>query len=236
MDTKEYWDELADVYQVTDGTTDWLLGYPAVLRAIGDLNGKVVLDYGCGFGHFTRYMAQTYPLAHVIGVDTSPRSIKNARLKTDESLGVEFHLIDSHRDIERFAPDVVTMSFLLCTLPNIDTAVSIMSTVHAVLRPKGIFAVMEPHPESHGLHFTSFQSDPVEGKSSGDSLHVRLFTNSIDVEFEDYYWTKADCEQMFSRSGFPVVQTFEPVGHQFAHADLGAETERPPFIIYRALK
>lgn len=236
MDTKQYWDELADLYQVTDATTDWLLGYPQVLRLLGDLNGKSVLDYGCGNGRFTRFMAETYPLARIIGVDTSPQAIENARANTAESLGIEYHHIGSHDDLPQFDFERACANFVFCTIPNIETLEQICQTIYDQLPPGGIFILMEPHPDSHGHRFTSFASDPLRGQKSGDQVHVRLFTNSIDLEFEDYYWTQQDYETVLLKAGFAITATMEPIATDFVHPRLGEETRTPPFIIFKAVK
>lgn len=50
-----------------------------ILSEIGDLNGKHILDVGCGFGDFYDYLDQSglYTLYH--GIDISPKIIDSAR-------------------------------------------------------------------------------------------------------------------------------------------------------------
>lgn len=236
MDTRQYWNELADIYQVICATTDWLLGYPKVVDLLGDLNGKVLLDFGCTNGKFTRFLASKYPLARVIGVDVSETAIKNAIQKTEQSLGIEYHHIVNESEITKFPFDVACATFVFCTIPNIETIRRVTQLIYDQLPDGGAFVVLEPHPESHGKKFTSFQADLVGNQKSGDQIHVRLFTNSIDVEFEDYYWTRDDYEQIFTDCGFKITAALEPIAAEYPDDDLGEEKDYPPFIIYKCVK
>jgi len=236
MDSKQHWDELADVYMVKNSITDWLLGYPAVLKLLGDLNSKTLLDLGCGSGRFSRFIAKSYPLARVIGVDTSTKAIDNAHKKTEESLGIEYHLINSHEDIDNYSFDVACANFLFCTTPNVDTLIAMTKKVHSLLPSGGIFVIMDAHPEMHGKKFTSFQSDDSTGLKSGDPLHVRLFTNSIDIEFDDFFWAKKDYEKILTAGGFNVFETMEPIAFQYNDERLGDERQFPPYLIFKAVK
>jgi SAM-dependent methyltransferase len=64
---------------------------PAFLEFVGDLNGKLVLDAGCGEGYNTRIFARRG--ARVTGVDLSPRMLEFAREEERrEPLGVRYEL------------------------------------------------------------------------------------------------------------------------------------------------
>ena len=94
-----------------DSVTDWLLGYPTVLKELGDVNGKTVIDFGCGSGQFTRHIARTYPLARVIGVDTSEKAIAQSQAATEDSIGVQFIQIEKESEIGVYEPDAICMKF-----------------------------------------------------------------------------------------------------------------------------
>lgn len=236
MDVKQHWDELAQYFHVTDSTTDWLLGYPTVLKLLGDLNDKTVLDFGCRHGRFSRFAAQMFPLAHIIGVDTSRRAITRARNITEESLGIEYRHIGQYSEIREINFDCVCLNFICCTIPNSDTLLEIFKLNYEQLPEGGVLVLMDPHPESHGSQFTSFKSDPIVKQKSGDPVHVRLFTNTIDVEFDDYYWTRNDYESLLTKAGFRIVEVVEPVASQFHNSRIGDEKTVPPFIIFKGVK
>jgi SAM-dependent methyltransferase len=236
MDVSEYWDQLADFYQVKNSTTDWLLGYPVALTLFGNLSGKTLLDYGCGNGAFARFVLKNQPQARVIGVDTSESAIAHAHEKTQATEAIEYHQITNYVEMKQFTFDAACANFLFCIIPNIDTLIGIAKCVYAQLPVGASFVVVDPHPETHGKKFTSFQSEPAGHLTSGDRVHVRLFTESIDLEFDDYYWTRADYEHILQSAGFKTIRTEEPTAAHTNEQHLGAEKEFPPFIIFQATK
>jgi SAM-dependent methyltransferase len=235
MDVSEYWNQLTDFYQEKDTTTDWLLGYPVVLELLGDMSGKTLLDYGCGYGAFGRFVHDKQPNAHILSIDTSDSAIKHAKNKTPQELPLDFHHIRSYIDIANYQFDSACANFFFCIQPNIDTLVAVSKCIYDQLPVGGSFIVLDPNPRTHGKRFTSFQADSAAHLKSGDKIHVRLFTDSIDLEFDDYYWKRSDYEYMLKAAGFTKIQVEEPIASGSTRP-LGAEKEFPPFIIFKATK
>jgi SAM-dependent methyltransferase len=50
-----------------------------VARALGDINGRRVVDVGCGVGRMTRFLAEDLGAQQVVGVDFSAATIEAAR-------------------------------------------------------------------------------------------------------------------------------------------------------------
>jgi ubiquinone/menaquinone biosynthesis C-methylase UbiE len=48
-----------------------------ILEYFGDLNGKRVLDVGCGKGRFARVLAQRYPRASIVGFDLAEAMLRH---------------------------------------------------------------------------------------------------------------------------------------------------------------
>ena len=79
------------------------------LLAEEGLDGKRVLDLGCGWGRLTLALARS--AAHVVGLDREPASIREARARAAAAgLGnVEFHEADVEgEEYARWAPDLIT--------------------------------------------------------------------------------------------------------------------------------
>ena len=88
-----YWDKNAESWakQVWKGRYAYRehLNNPAFLKFIGNLNGKKVLDAGCGEGYNTRIFARRG--AKVVGIDISKKMIAFARQQErKEPLGIHY--------------------------------------------------------------------------------------------------------------------------------------------------
>jgi len=235
MDISEYWNQLAEVYQKKDTVTDWLLGYPVVLKLLGNLKGKTVLDYGCGNGSFARFVLEQQPDATVIGVDTSASAIEHAKEKTPSGARATYKNIKKYNEVRQLQFDAACANFLFCIQPNSDTMIGISAAIYDRLPKGGSFIVLDPNPATHGKRFTSFQAESADHLQSGDRIHVRLFTDSIDLEFDDFYWQRKDYEHILHTAGFRTINVLEPLATT-ADVVRGAEKEFPPFIIFQGIK
>src|SRR3954451_11482251 len=71
-----------------NGAPEW----PAIRALLPDLNGKRVVDLGCGFGWFARW-ARQHGAAHVLGLDISQNMIDRARAETSDA-NIEYRISD----------------------------------------------------------------------------------------------------------------------------------------------
>ena len=130
-----------------DGAPEW----PALQALLPDLDGRTVLDLGCGFGWFCRW-ARHNGAASVLGVDVSDRMLARATAETDDPA---IHY--TRADLEHFAPSPATFDLAYSSLAfhYIEDLQRLLASVHAALLPGGtlIFSVEHPictaptHPE-----------------------------------------------------------------------------------------
>lgn len=57
--------------------------YRTVFNKIGDLNGKIILDLGCGEGHWSIMLALKYPKARIFSIDVAENLIKFAKKRAE---------------------------------------------------------------------------------------------------------------------------------------------------------
>jgi SAM-dependent methyltransferase len=116
---------------------------PALFRFLPDVNGKRVLDAGCGEGYFCRKLARLG--ARVTGVDFSREMLSLAEERTDLELGVRYlHANCEH--LEGFALgsfDVVVSNMVLMDLPDHRAALKSFSRV---LAREGTLVFSIAHP------------------------------------------------------------------------------------------
>ncbi len=123
---------------------------PQLLRLLGDVDGRRVLDAGCGNGYFARILAGRG--AHVVGVEPASSRCGYARgREADEPLGVEYVEADLSAlpDLGRF--DAVVCSMVLMAIPDWRAA---MRACVSALNPGGRFVFALVHPAFERLHRT----------------------------------------------------------------------------------
>jgi 2-polyprenyl-3-methyl-5-hydroxy-6-metoxy-1,4-benzoquinol methylase len=117
---------------------------PATLDLLGNVEGKQVLDLGCGEGRFCRILAERG--ASLTGVDLSSRMIELARqAEAQDALGVTYHVADAAH--VSFLPDnsydVVLAYLSLFDVPDYQSAIR---EAARVLVPSGRFVFSISHP------------------------------------------------------------------------------------------
>lgn len=142
------WEDIADWYDDKQGEGGDLwhraLIDPALLRVIGNCDGKTVLDLGCGNGYLSRVLARRG--AKVTAVDSSPRMVKNARARDPRnSLKVSYIVSDAARlsVIHSASFDLVFANMSLMDIEDCEGAIREASRV---LKPGGRFVASISHP------------------------------------------------------------------------------------------
>lgn len=224
------YDTIAREYQEygEDALTDVILGYNEVLRVLGDVGGKAILDYGCGSGKFSRLLKQKG--AHVSGFDISKVEIDLAKkYKSDISYTDD---IDSFNK-EEF--DIVVLNFVLCTLSSREDMISVLKHVFRVLKHGGCVAILVPnYKEAIGKQFVSFEIDSEETLISGQQVIMVLGTKR-QLRVIDYYWTNEDYIQLLQNVGFHVQSITQPKAIDTNHPWLD-EKEVSPFVVFSLSK
>lgn len=114
------------------------------LRLLGSVEGKRILDLGCGAGHNAVALARAG--ARVIAVDESADQIAAARATCDrEGVKVELH----HAPLAELAfirADTIDGCISAFGLANVGDVDRVFRQVHRVLRPELPLVVSLPHP------------------------------------------------------------------------------------------
>jgi ubiquinone/menaquinone biosynthesis C-methylase UbiE len=117
---------------------------PTIMRLIGDITNKRVIDVGCGSGYLTAKLAGKS--SYALGVDPSEEMIKIAEREYGNFPQVKFF----NKSIEDFSKhysdvpfDVAVSNMSLITIPNLDEA---LKAISSVLLTKGILAINITHP------------------------------------------------------------------------------------------
>ena len=121
-----------------DGAAEW----PSLRAMLPDLDGRRVVDLGCGFGWFCRF-ARAAGAAQVLGLDVSGNMLARARVaNADPAIAYR------QADLEQL--DLAAASFDLAysslTLHYIEGLAGLLTGVHRALASGGYFVFSIEHP------------------------------------------------------------------------------------------
>jgi SAM-dependent methyltransferase len=121
-----------------DGAPEW----PALKAMLPELKGKRVVDLGCGFGWFCRWVREA-GAAEVLGLDVSASMLARARETTaDPAITYRQSDLDS-LELPAAAFDLAYSSL---TLHYLEHLAELFATVHRALVPGGRFVFSAEHP------------------------------------------------------------------------------------------
>ena len=200
--------------------------YPNLLRILGDIKGKKILDLACGQGQFSRLMRDQG--AHVTGIDIGKELITIA-----ESHNVSVKEAGTHKAIyvQGSADDLhmlknETFDYVVCilALQNIENLKKTIEEAKRVLTPSGSFVVVLNHPsfrnpkqsywgydEHVGVQFRRVDQYMSESHHTIDMTPGRTNDKKFTVSFHRplQVYVKA-----LSKVGFALTRLEEWVSHK----------------------
>jgi SAM-dependent methyltransferase len=239
------WNALAQEYHLRGMPPTDAFGFAKVLSLVGNLKGKLVLDYGCGTGKFSKILARE--TGSVIGIDSSEVMVKMAWRNNTSDFFLPLHtdsLMPLHTNLlmKTAAFDVAVSTFVYCTIPSQEELARVTQQIYSSLKPRGTFTLLDPHPDSLEHHFTSFYRRRPDNLFSGCPIEVKL--EGLKEPIIDYWRSKEDYVEILTKEGFFIEKISEPVLNDVPSqlyflenaVLLGEETKYPPYIIIHARK
>jgi SAM-dependent methyltransferase len=215
-----------------EGAPEW----PALQALLPDLEGRRVLDLGCGFGWFCRW-AREQGAAQILGIDVSEKMLARAKADTADP-AITYARADMERlELEPSSFDLVYCSLALHYIKDLD---GLMSVVHRALVPGGSLVFSAEHPiytapsapgwsvDANGRKTWPVDAYLDEGPRSTDWLAKGVIKQ---------HRTIATYLNLLLRLGFALthVEEWGPTAAQIAAQPAWAhERQRPPFLLVAA--
>ena len=149
---------------------------PAFIKLLGNLNGKRVLDIGCGGGYFVKKLTDLG--AKAVGLDGSANMIDEAKKNYPECTFVISDLTKQELPFSEAEIDIVTGKMMLM---NVNSVKQIAIKVFRVLRNQGLFAIDILHPFRPIV-----KSIENTGKYGNDLDYLKETTGTIEFNKERY--------------------------------------------------
>jgi 2-polyprenyl-3-methyl-5-hydroxy-6-metoxy-1,4-benzoquinol methylase len=185
-----------------------------LLRLVGDVAGKAVIDLACGEGYYTRALRQQ-GAARVVGVDLSRGMIGLAEAEeARRPLGVEYRVGDvrSLEVSEEF--DLAFAAYLLNYARTAEELTQMCRAVARALRPGGRFVTANNNPTDPRTDLAArqtFFSRRVEGEwVEGAPIVIEFFLPEGSFEVRNYHLSVATMEEAFRAAGLREVRWHAP--------------------------
>jgi SAM-dependent methyltransferase len=215
-----------------DGAPEW----PALRALLPGLQGRKVLDLGCGFGWFCRW-AREEGAAHVLGIDVSGKMLARAR-----AAGRDPAIFYVRADLEQLAlrPQSFDLAYSSLALHYIRNLDRLMAEVCQGLVPGGSFVFSVEHPIFTAPTDPQWSIDaadrriwPVEGYLEEGPRSTDWLTRGVIKQHR----TIATYVNRMLRLGFALrhIDEWGPTPEQIALQPAWAdERQRPLFLLIAA--
>lgn len=228
----EAYQKLADYYAAKVETKPHNAFYerPAMVEMWPDLDGKRVLDAGCGPGVYSEDLLRRG--AVVTSIDISDRMLEHARKRLGPD--ADIRLVDMTKPLDIFQADEFEFINAPLCLDYIEDWRSLFSEFCRMLKPGGQFQFSCGHPAFDAEYFETdeyFSVERVECKWKGFG---------VDVLMPSYRRSLEEIMMPLIESGFHIERVVEPLPtKEFEAADLKSFKKlmhRPGFLCVLARK
>jgi ubiquinone/menaquinone biosynthesis C-methylase UbiE len=135
---------------------------PNLVRIVGDISGKNILDLGCGQGYFCRLFAKKG--ATVSGVDVSPELIEKANQRS-EGLHIRY-VVSPAEDLFSFAHQSQDIVVSVLATQNMRELDRVIAEVKRILKDNGRLILILNHPSFRVPQDSDWYYNP-ESKKQG---------------------------------------------------------------------
>ncbi|WP_247002372.1 class I SAM-dependent DNA methyltransferase [Halosolutus gelatinilyticus] len=197
---KAAYDELADTYadEVRTNPYNADLEFPATSSLVPDVDGKRVLDAGCGTGAYTEWLLDRG--ADVVGVDVSEAMLAHARERVGDR--ATFHRADLAAPLEFAETDAFDGVVSALALGYVEEWRESFSEFARILEPGGFFVFSTGHP------FDQFPFGGDDGRAN--YFDVELAEKNWEVDVPYYRRPVSAVVNPLLESGFRLERLLEP--------------------------
>jgi len=211
--TRDLWNRVADDWQIQvgeDGDGNRILNSDPVLwQFAGDVNGRTVLDAGCGTGYLSKKLHDQG--ARVTGIDFSERMVAIAHAYHPD-MDFRVDSCSELRTLEDEHFDLVVANYVLMDTPDLGGT---MAAFHRVLKPDGAAVLVFSHPCFPQEHATvSEDGEVIQYGWNFPYFEPRKCVDPpwahFTAEFIWFHRPLSDYWKAFRAAGFVVVDFEEP--------------------------
>ena len=199
-----------------------------LMKLVGDVTGKAVLDVACGEGFYTRILRQ-HGAAKVTGVDLSQKMIELATAReAQQPLGIEY-VVGNGRDMN-FGPvyDLAVAAYFLNYAHNRPELDAMCNGIVRCLKPGGRFVTVNTNPacdfpSAPSYRKYGFETSVVGAFREGAPITFTFHLDDGPFQIENYYLSVRTHDEALRAAGFRAVRWHRPLLSPQGEADRGRE-------------
>ncbi len=226
-----YSPENARVYsQLAIVGTTYEISFNEVRRLLGNLQGKIALDFGTGTGR-SAHLLRSLGAERVIGVDRDENMIAQAQASRAEKTA--FYLLRERTiPLQDASVDLALSAHVMVEMRTLAEMEQAMGEIARVLKPGGTFIVVSTNPSSIGHEFKSYAYVKKPDLKSSDPVTC-IVKGETAFEIRDIYWVEEDYRRALASAGFAKIRATFPLGEGEQWLD---EKKVAPDIVFTCVK
>jgi ubiquinone/menaquinone biosynthesis C-methylase UbiE len=179
----------------------------SLMRLIGDVHGKQVVDVACGEGHFTRKLREA-GAERVLGIDISQQMIELASAQeARQPSGIEYRVEDALARVPPGSFDLAVSAWLLVYARNRAELSAMCHGLARRLRPGGRYVTITTNPELYAFALPDYRKYGFEIRLAdhvfeGAPIVFTVLLDDSSFEIENYYLPVSAYEEAFHAAGF----------------------------------
>ncbi len=188
--------------------------YPAILKEMGNVRGKRVLDIGCANGDFAKYL-QRFDVKYT-GIDKSKAAIEHCRQRFGVDHYISYFVQDATKITDNYVDhfDYAVANMLMLNVDRKETLEKIFSETAGVLRRGGRFIFTDLHPFSKMMNTTTETVNHPEEfsyfRGGSEFSTSMLMKDGSRMKFDDVHWTLNDYIGAVKGAGLVLDNIIEP--------------------------
>lgn len=158
-----------------------------LLWSVDHPDPRLVVDLGCGPGNNTELVADRWPDAYVLGIDSSPHMIEAATARQRPGR-LEFRVGDLREWVPDAAPDVILANAVLQWLPD---HLTLLPRIAGLLAPGGVLGLQMPAEIAGGVIGIAYELAATDAWRDKTTGAPRSYASSVRAP-ADYLTALAD--------------------------------------------
>ncbi len=180
---------------------------PALLKLLGNVNGKRIFEIGCGNGFWLRILDSKG--ARCVGIDKSKTQISEAKKYAGR---IKYYVGDATKLKISGSFDIVLLEKVLLEISDLREIRKILKQAYRVLKKNGFIVISDLHPIAPNCNLPNVRAEK-DYKYFKSGAPIKIVSKRVDggeTIYIDYHWTFEDFFNAITDAGFKVTKVVEP--------------------------